>query len=370
MQQSGGFFDFFNFFTYKNMWILEIIAGIIVLFIIDLALGHIIKFLQKKNRAKENGWKMDLRYIFHMPIKFLLVFIGVFYVIDILANRFNFIEFMDYINPFRNAVIVICVTWFVLRWKKEIQKMLIDRSQKKKRYLDHASIDFIGKLFTIAVCVMSLLIVLEVVGVNVMPLVAFGGIGAAAIGFAAKDVISNFFGGMMMYITRPVIKGEFIDIPDKKISGLVENIGWYITTVRDYNKCPLYLPNSIFSTSLIKNLSRMTHRRIDEKLQIRYKDFANIQDIIDAIKKYVEEHDFIDTSLPVYVYLDTYAEYSINIDLRCYVLETNYEKFLAIKQDILLNVKKIIVSFNAEMPFPTTHISGLSKLAENIKPKL
>ena len=117
------------------------------------------------------------------------------------------------------------------------------------------------------------MIVLQVWGLNLAPLIAFGGIGAAAIGFAGKDVIANFFGGLMLHINRSFMVGDLIQMPDSHLEGYVEEIGWYLTTVREKKKgrytCPMR-----FSRMRVINGARMTHRRIEEKIGVRYEDFS------------------------------------------------------------------------------------------------
>jgi len=116
--------------------------------------------------------------------------------------------------------------------------------------IDKPSIDFLGKILTIIIVFISFLMILQIVGGDIMPLVAFGGIGAAAIGFAAKDVIANFFGGLMLFITRPFVNGDLIEMPSNNIIGHIETIGWYNTCIRELSKMAVYVPNSSFSTAL------------------------------------------------------------------------------------------------------------------------
>ena len=107
---------------------------------------------------------------------------------------------------------------------------------------------------------------------SVSGLLAFGGIGGIAVGFAAKDLLANFFGGLMIYLDRPFSVGDWIRSPDKEIEGTVEDIGWRLTRIRTFDKRPLYIPNSIFASISVENPSRMSNRRIYEKIGIRYDD--------------------------------------------------------------------------------------------------
>ena len=86
---------------------------------------------------------------------------------------------------------------------------------------------------------------------------AFGGIGGIAIGFAAKDLLANFFGALMIFLDRPFSIGDWIRSPDREIEGVVEDIGWRSTKIRTFDKRPLFIPNSAFASLTVENASKM-----------------------------------------------------------------------------------------------------------------
>ena len=77
---------------------------------------------------------------------------------------------------------------------------------------------------------------MQEIGLSISGLLAFGGVGGLIVGLAAKDLLSNFFGGMMIFFDRPFRVGEFIKSPDRNIEGIVEKIGWRLTVVRTFSK--------------------------------------------------------------------------------------------------------------------------------------
>jgi MscS family membrane protein len=248
-----------------------------------------------------------------------------------------------------------------MRWKKEAHFAFVSRQGKHR--VDPSLIHILSRLGSICIVVIGLLLVLQIVGLNITPLLAFGGIGAAALAFASKDVIGNFFGGFMLYMTRPFTIGDLILLPDRRIEGHVEEIGWYITSIRDKDKRPLYLPNAIFSNQVVVNSSRMSHRRIEQRIGISYEDAPKMPKIVDAIKEAISTHPAIDTNLPVLVFFNDFNQYSLDIYIDVYTLATRYDQFLAVKQDILFRIEKVIEENGAKMPFPTTtfHIPNLSE---------
>jgi len=171
----------------------------------------------------------------------------------VISEKFHFELVSHYLYKIRNIAIILDITWLVLRWKNQILNQVI---RKEHKYIDKASVEFIGKIMSLAIWFVAILIILQRLGVNVMPLVAFGGIGAAAIGFAAKDVIANFFGGLVIHITKTFRGGETIEIVSKNIKGEVQRIGWYNTCIVEESNSAIYVPNSLFLTTAIRNISR------------------------------------------------------------------------------------------------------------------
>ena len=116
----------------------------------------------------------------------------------------------------------------------------------------------------------------QVIFANLAMIFAIG----IAVGFAAKDLLANFFGGLMVYLDRPFAIGDWIRSPDREIEGTVEEIGWRVTCIRTFDKRPIYVPNSVFTQVTVENPSRMLNRRIYETIGVRYDDAAKVRDII------------------------------------------------------------------------------------------
>ena len=91
--------------------------------------------------------------------------------------------------------------------------------------LDLTTIEAIGRLIRITVLITSGLIILQTLGFSVSGVLAFGGLGGIAVGFAAKDLLSNFFGGLMIFLDRPFGVGDWIRSPDRDIEGPSSHLG-------------------------------------------------------------------------------------------------------------------------------------------------
>lgn len=337
-------------FLIENFWTVQIIAVFLVIIIFHVLLKLFISVV--KTRAI--FWKDKVDYIFLKPLHLLIWTLGLVYIIRIISEKFGFDDVLKFIYPIRNAFIVAILTWLTLRIKKVFEAYIYKTEHIEQ--MDSATVDFIGKILTIIIVFISFLLALNILGLNILPLVAFGGVGAAALGFAAKDVLANFFGGLMVYVTRPFKIGDLIEIPKEHIIGNVEHIGWYFTSVRNFDMCPMYVPNSVFSTSLIHNASRSSHRKIEEKFGISAKDFEKLSSVIQEIRECIKKDKDIDNSQSNLIYFNAISAYSLEIYVRIYTFGCSLETFHEIKQRLIMKIRGIIYSCGAEIPYPTTTV--------------
>lgn len=342
-----------------RLWFFEIIVGLLVLVAVNFLFRRVIKHVRQRSISISQNWKEKIDYIFFMPFQILIWVLGITLVIEILGRRFGFSFFENYIDSFRSSGFVLCFAWSVIRWKSVAIRDFLN-SENRSLHIDLGFVNVIGKVFTICVGVISMMIILQVWGLNIGPLIAFSGIGAAAAGFAGKDVIANFFGGLMLYVTRPFTVGDYIVFSSDQIEGTVEDIGWYLTAIRDKDKRPVYLPNALFSRSVVVNSSRMTHRRIELKIGVRYEDFSKISLLSENIKKAISGHPDIDTHLPVLVVFNAFNEYTLDLYVDVYTLKTRYDKYLQVRHEILMLVYEEVNKAGVEMPIPTSVIYNRS----------
>lgn len=176
-----------------------------------------------------------------------------------------------------------------------------------------------------------------------------------AIGFAGREIISNFFGGFMIFLTRPFSVGEWIrSIEEPELNGTVEDIGWYLSRVRTWDKRPLYIPNSRFSTLIVENPSRMTNRRILHTLHMRLEDMPVVQDVTAGIDRYMRENQELDPKQHRLAYVDSFDEFSVKIWISCYTKSVFLFDWRRVQQDVLVAVYGILRENGARLASMTT----------------
>ncbi len=193
-------------------------------------------------------------------------------------------------------------------------------------------------------------------GLSLSGLLTFGGVGGLIVGLAAKDLLANFFGGLMIYFDRPFKVGDWIRSPDRQIEGTVERIGWRMTIVRTFDKRPLYVPNSVFSSIVVENPSRMLNRRIYENIGIRYEDSAHVANVVSGIKSMLEKHPDIDTNQTLIVNFNQFGPSTLDIMIYTFTKTVNWIRFHEVKQDVMLKVLDVVHENGADIAFPTQTI--------------
>ena len=153
--------------------------------------------------------------------------------------------------------------------------------------------------------------VMDVLGCPMQSILAIGGVSGFAIGLASKDVISNFFGGLMLVVLQPFRPGDKI-VCDKFV-GVVQRIGWYQCDLLKDNRTLQYVPNQIFVSQIVTNISRRTHDYFESTVTLHYDDVAKVPAVLAAIKEKIDASVGLDKNLPVKVYCQAYTDVGAKI---------------------------------------------------------
>jgi len=164
----------------------------------------------------------------------------------------------------------------------------------------------------------------------------------------------------MVYLDRPFSVGDWVKSPDRSIEGTVEHIGWRLTCIRTFDKRPIFVPNSMFTSIVLENPSRMSHRRIYETMGLRYDDVGQLPLIIAAVKQMLIDHEEIDHTQTLIVNFNSYGASSLDFFVYTFTKTTNWIRFHEVKQDVLFKIADIIKAHSAEFAFPTQTLHVLN----------
>lgn len=300
-----------------------------------------------KRRKHKHKHKSIIIHIIQTSALCFVVIVAAQYV-DMAAADFD-LHFIS--TPLVNFITIALIALILMRKLFQLANRL-EKAQIKKGS-DPTSARIVARVFKTTVFVIMVLLFGEHFGMSLSGLMAFGGIGGIAIGMAGKDILSNFFSGLMLYFDRPFNIGDWVSSPDRNIEGTVVEIGWRITKIITFDHRPLYIPNSVFSSISVENPGRMTNRRIKTELGLRYEDSDKIGAIVDDIRTMLQQDENIDTSQTLLVYFDAFADSSLNIMVYCFTKTTVWAEWLAAQQEVYLKIIEIVKRHGADFAFPS-----------------
>lgn len=347
------FFETLRQYAGDEAWVYQVFVVVLVVVILNTVLRMVINRLHRRFEKTRTVWDDALLYAIGRPLRLLVWIVGLSFAAQIIHSISPAFVF-EAIGPIRDVGVIAAIAWFLSRFISSTEKSLIEKAGDEQAEVDFTTTQAIARLLRISVIITSALVALQTLGYSISGVLAFGGIGGIAIGFAAKDMLSNFFGGMMIFLDRPFSVGDWVRSPDRDIEGTVEHIGWRLTRIRSFDKRPLYIPNSVFTTIAVQNPSRMTHRRLYETIGVRYNDVDHLPAIISDIEQMLRTHPDIDAEQTLMVNFNAYAASSLDFFVYAFTRTTVWTEFHAVKQDVLFRIHAIIARHGAEIAFPTS----------------
>ena len=333
-------------------WVAMIVAIALATIAANYAAQVVLRQAIKASAKTTTSWDDALLRSANRPLLAMMWIIGASLMLPVFAEHFDF-AVVDAARDLRDVLLIACVTWFLLRFISRVIGNIVQLRKSEGKDFDLTTVDALGKLARIVTIVIAVLIAAQTLGFKIGGLLTLGGVGGLAVGFAAKDLLANFFGGLTIYLDRPFGVGEWIRSPDKSIEGTVEYISWRHTRIRAFNKNPIYVPNSVFTTIVVENPSRMSHRRIKETIGLRYDDFAVVGPVVAEIKAMLQQHPGIDSTQTLIVNFTQFGDSSLDILIYTFTRTIVWTEYHEVKQDVLLKIGEIIERHGAEIAFPT-----------------
>ncbi len=261
---------------------------------------------------------------------------------------------------------------------ESVATVRLEAATKRHKEYSKELLMLMVKVLKTIVILIALTFVLSHMGINVTAIVSTLGIGGFAFAMAAKDSLSNFFGGLNIMIDGIFKMGDWIKVENSE--GTVVEIGLRSTTIRTFDNALITMPNSLVSTASVLNWNRRAvGRRIKMHVGVTYE--SNMQDIKNAVSdikimleehpdianpkekqkkvaltkktKYLSHNDQQGIKSTQLVFLDRYGDFSIDILIYCFSKTVDWAGWLAVKEDVLFKIAGILESNNLSFAYPT-----------------
>ena len=316
----------------NHLWLIGCTAILIALIVISVLSLKLRNIANTRAAKSESSWDDIWIYALYAPAIVLLWAFGVGKMINIAIIRLpqdnKFKEYADTIQNFQELIFTVTIFWFFWRLVSAIERHFRDNTLKiSGKKIDSGTAHAIFRIARAMVLLFAALTLMEALGVSLSGILAFGGIGGIIIGLAAQNTLSNFFSGMVIFVERPFVVGDWIRCPNINVEGVVEDIGWRMTQIKTFDHRPLYVPNSLFSANVIENPQRMTNRRIYEYIGLRYNDIDKIEAILADVKAMLKTHHDIDQEKIIMASFDRYGASSVDFFIYVMTSTTKWSEF-------------------------------------------
>jgi MscS family membrane protein len=308
---------------YDIPWVKLLICFLLlfVVLLIERIARHIISRQQRKLEEKEEE-KPIRRLILDSVAKPLSLFIWVYGIYLVLTPLFLHFQRPDGTNivlivakhtaDFGAAVALV---WFIFKLVTIVDYRLKKWAASSDNALDDVLAPLAGRTLRVFIVIIgAILIIQNLTGVRIGPLLASLGIGGIAIALAAKDSIANFFGTLTILFDKPFQIGERIVID--KYDGVVEDVGFRSTRIRTLTGHLVTIPNEKAVNSGVENIGKRPHIRWLTNISITYDTPPEkVEKAVSILRDILDNHEGMHPDFPPRVYFNGFNDWSLNISL-------------------------------------------------------
>ena len=345
----------------------EIIIGLIIFlifyvlrsFFARFVIGRLYKIVKKTKTDVDNV----VIEVIEGPLKFLPIVIGFFIATSYIEFNDDIIILIEKIN---RTFITIFIFWLLLQLIVPFSFVI----KKFEEQLTAALIDWTLKGLKILVIIIGIVAVLELWGIKVGPIIAGLGLLGVAVALGAQDLFKNLISGIMILMERRFKIGDVIHIAGEA-EGIVEQIGFRSTLIRQFDSNLVMVPNFKFAEQSVTNYSRRINRRIRWIIGLEYrttveqlKNMRNqIKEFIDKDKNFKnDDKSYFSSS---FVRIDSFSDSSIDMLVQCFTNVTNWDEYIKVKETLAITIKEIVENEKAGFAFPSQSLY-LESLPSNI----
>ena len=249
-------------------------------------------------------------------------------------------------------------TWLGVRIVEGVSEVLTARAGATEGTFDDQLVPIFRKAAIAFLVITGVVMIVQNLGYSVSSLLAGFGLGGAALAFASKDTVANFFGSIVIFVDRPFQIGDWVEVGS--VEGTVETVGIRVTRIRTFANALITIPNATFTTSPINNWSRMKKRRIKMTIGLTYDTTPDkMRQAVEAIREIIRNDDRLHQDFFLVNFYDFGAS---SLDIFCYLFTrtTNWAEHMQIREEFMLRVMESMKGLGLDFAFPTTtvHLAG------------
>ena len=332
---------------------LEILIGIGIFLLFLIFRGLISKLIIKKLEtiSKRTTNNLDDTFVRSLigPVRFLPIVLGFFFASYYMTFETDTREFVNNIN---RTLITILIFWTIHQIIEPVSYVLSGLGKILTREL----ISWIVKSIKILIFILGAAAVLELWGIKIGPIIAGLGLFGVAVALGAQDLFKNLISGILVLVEKRFKMGDWI-LVEGIIEGIVEKIGFRSTVIRKFDKSIAIIPNFQFAENAVINISQTTNWIISWTINLQYDSTVDqLKSVRNEIENYIKTHEDFKPELGYAVRVDSFAESSIDMYVRCFTKTDDWNEWLAVKERLAIQIKQIVEKNKASFAFPSQSI--------------
>ncbi len=348
----------------QNVW--QWVMPFIVLFLFVLFFRIFANILRKaiEKILKKLGSDIpdDLSEALAGSLRLFILVIGIFLAIR--AVPF----FPSYLEAVANKISHAIVLFFVFQIIYLLVKPLGDLLKRFNWMKSEIMSNLLMKVLKVAVIFIGGISILETFGIQVAPIIAGFGLFGVAVALGAQDLFKNLIGGLLIIVEKRFDVGDWIKA-EGVVEGIVEDISFRSTALRDFDRSLIEVPNSMLSSAIFVNYSRLPYWRVRMILGLEYRTTTEaLRSTVAKIEEMLKaDEEIVDASKAAFVIrVDKFSDSSVDVLVNCFANTKDFAEYLRIKEKVVYAIKDIVEKQGVGFAFPSQslYIETLPREAE------
>ena len=243
-------------------------------------------------------------------------------------------------------------------------KYLARQALRTDTKFDDLLVPLLSKSLKILTSCIAVLTAAQTFDVPILGLVGGLGLGGAALAFASKDAVANFFGSVTVLFDRPFEVGDWI--VTEGAEGTVETVGFRSTRIRTFYNSLVTLPNSHLTTAAVDNMGRRRYRRIKTTIGVQYDTPPDrLEAFCEGVRELIRRHPNTRKDY-FHVFFNDFGPSSLDIMLYCFVQCPDWGSELQSRHSLLADIVRLAEKLGVQFAFPTrtVHMSQLDSTTD------
>jgi len=354
--------EWINAKTFAGITWLKFGICLFLLFLVVIVERLLRSIIQKKEQSipadeEKMSWTKFLLSAIEKPLSLVVWIYGIYIALSPLLVHFKAPDGTNLVHSVAQRITgiggILAVVWFTFRLVQVVDVKLKKWAGSTGSTIDEMLIPLVGKTLRIFIIIIGGMIIIQnLTGLQLGPLIASLGIGGLALALAAKESIANFFGTLTILFDKPFKVGERIVIDN--YDGTVESVGFRSTSIRTLTGHLVSIPNEKVVSSTLENIGRRPHIRWLTDITITYDTPPDkVEKAVKIIEDILENHEGMNKDFPPRVYFNNFNDCSLNIMVIAWYHPPNYWDCQAWIQKTCLEIMRKFEKEEIEFAFPT-----------------